>query len=230
MRNIVKELRPYYLGEGFNAKDLDEKVTLADVRYGIATCGPGYRVEMFFQGCSRHCKGCFNVHLWSFKGALTFPVADVLGMIDPTLDPGYYANRDLATITIGGGEPFQQMDGLLALMRSIRKLEDYLGHPFHVIIYSGFTYEELWEGTPQTDRKMAREVLKLTNILIDGPYEEDKALMTSNSSFIGSWNQRYLILNKGKVAKEIGAIAANSDVGDIAKVHLLEAEREALSK
>ena len=30
--------------------------------------GPGVRVSIFFQGCSFHCKNCFNKETWDFNG------------------------------------------------------------------------------------------------------------------------------------------------------------------
>ena len=29
--------------------------------------GPGKRLLIFLQGCSLHCEGCVNKHLWDFK-------------------------------------------------------------------------------------------------------------------------------------------------------------------
>ena len=34
--------------------------------------GPGVRVSIFTQGCSFHCKNCFNKETWDFEGGKEF--------------------------------------------------------------------------------------------------------------------------------------------------------------
>ena len=34
--------------------------------------GEGVRVSVFFQGCSFHCKNCFNPETWNFKVGKAF--------------------------------------------------------------------------------------------------------------------------------------------------------------
>ena len=34
--------------------------------------GPGLRVSIFMQGCSFHCKNCFNQETWDFDGGKEF--------------------------------------------------------------------------------------------------------------------------------------------------------------
>ena len=33
---------------------------------------PGICVSLFVQGCSHHCKGCFNKETWDFNGGKVF--------------------------------------------------------------------------------------------------------------------------------------------------------------
>ena len=67
-------------------------------------------------------------------------------------------------ITISGGEPFLQSEGLALLLRTIRTHRPSLG----VIVYTGYTYErDLLRGgdkhTSHTD-----EMLSLIDVLVDG--------------------------------------------------------------
>ena len=36
--------------------------------------GPGVRVSVFFQGCSFHCKNCFNPETWDFDKGEEFRI------------------------------------------------------------------------------------------------------------------------------------------------------------
>jgi len=85
-----------------------------------------------------------------------------------------------------GGEPLEpenQPDVLHLLQRVKEK------HPSKdVWIYTGFVYEEL-KGS-RADTPFLDEILKKTDVLVDGPFEKDKA--DSRLLFRGSSNQRIL--------------------------------------
>jgi anaerobic ribonucleoside-triphosphate reductase activating protein len=106
-------------------------------------------------------------------------------MAEALLDPAH--RRD--GVSILGGEPFAQPEGLHALVRALRAR----GCP-HVVCYSGYTYQAL-------QRRAARdpavgEVLDDVDVLIDGPYVE--ALASSAGPWIGSGNQRVLDLRESR--------------------------------
>jgi len=97
------------------------------------------------------------------------------------LDPGH--PRD--GVSILGGEPFAQPDGLLALVLALRS-----GGCRHILCYSGYTYEALrrqagWQPA-------IRAVLDEIDVLIDGPYVA--ALADGAGPWTGSANQRVLTL------------------------------------
>ena len=61
--------------------------------------GPGIRVSIFFQGCSFHCKGCFNQETWDFLGGKEFGEEEINTILD-------LAKEDYITgLSILGGEP-----------------------------------------------------------------------------------------------------------------------------
>lgn len=103
------------------------------------------------------------------------------------LDPGH--SRD--GVTILGGEPFAQPDGLLALVLALRS-----GGCRHILCYSGYTYEQLHRRARRQPAVGA--VLDALDMLIDGPYVE--ALAGGAGPWTGSGNQRVLTLTAGTPA------------------------------
>ena len=138
--------------------------------------GPGFRYVIFTQGCPHGCPGCHNPQTHDFNGGT---------LIDPLcLLPEIDENPLLSGVTFSGGEPFVQPKALLPLAREIKK------RGLHLLIYSGYTYEQL-SALARTDQAIA-ELLRLCDTLIDGPYVEEERDLTLQ--FRGSSNQRILQL------------------------------------
>ncbi len=136
--------------------------------------GPGRRSVLQTAGCLTRCPNCFAVETWPAESGVGMPINEVVErMLDPAGEP-----RD--GVTVLGGEPFLQVDGLLALMKALKQSGQ------HVTVYSGYTLEEL------TSRQDARitEILRLTDILIDGPFI--KELSQHAGEWRGSTNQRVI--------------------------------------
>src|SRR2546427_11916451 len=76
--------------------------------------GPGLRAVVFFQGCTLGCKKCFNPTTHVFQGAEVAPEKVAEALVE--------AHREhiLEGVTFSGGEPMQQADSLLTLMRNLR--------------------------------------------------------------------------------------------------------------
>jgi len=92
----------------------------------------------------------------------------------------------LKGLTFSGGEPFCQAEAL-----------SYLGNLAHeagfdVFTYTGYTFEELLEGSKENPQWM--ELLKECDYLVDGPFilEQKNILLR----FRGSKNQRILEVKK----------------------------------
>lgn len=140
--------------------------------------GPGERTVLFVQGCSIHCPGCQNVHIWDGKRGFT----DDTDTMAYTL--AFLAGKS-GNITISGGEPFDQPAALSALLRS---LKDGYGIG-HVIVYSGYTWERLTsKDVPADVATSVRAALSRIDILVDGPFI--KALDDTRITYRGSRNQR----------------------------------------
>lgn len=127
--------------------------------------GPGTRFVLWFQGCTLGCPGCFNPGTHAGGGR---EVA-----ID-TLDFG-----DAEGISLSGGEPMQQPDAALALLRRAR--ERHLS----TLMFSGYTRAEI-EAQP-----LGPAVLAELDVLVDGRYVAGERLATG---LRGSANQRIHLL------------------------------------
>ncbi len=144
--------------------------------------GPGRRSSALVQSCPIACDFCWVPHLHDPQGGALVPVARLAAAL---LDPAY--ERD--GVSLLGGEPFAQPDGLLALVRALRECGCV-----HILCYSGYTYAAL--------RRRARRqpaigtVLDEIDMLIDGPYVKD--LADSAGPWTGSGNQRVLVLDRGQ--------------------------------
>jgi anaerobic ribonucleoside-triphosphate reductase activating protein len=141
---------------------------------------PGICVSLFVQGCSHHCKGCFNSSTWDFNGGMLF---------DEKIEEQFLnlcKNKYIKNICILGGEPMDQADDLLKLLKKIKEIAPGKG----IWIWTGYTYEVLLKhGSDST-----KEILNIIDVLVDGPFIEN--LADKNLRFYGSSNQRVLELKK----------------------------------
>ena len=137
--------------------------------------GPGIRTTIFCQGCPHHCPGCHNPETWDFGCGTMVPVEDLLDVVR--------SNPLCRGVTFSGGEPFAQAAGFAKLAKLLKE------KGYEVASYSGYTFEELLEGSEEQ-----KALLAAIDILIDGPF-----LMAEKSleiAFRGSRNQRILDVKK----------------------------------
>ena len=133
--------------------------------------GPGIRTTVFTQGCPHHCPGCHNPETWEFGCGTRVPVEAVADMVK--------GNPLCRGVTFSGGEPFAQAGELAVLAHMLRAAG------YEVASYSGYTFEQLLNGTPEQ-----RELLAAIDVLIDGPFVQAERSLELN--FRGSRNQRIL--------------------------------------
>jgi anaerobic ribonucleoside-triphosphate reductase activating protein len=164
-------------------------VRLAGYWHGSLIEGPGRRSTAKLQGCPIRCDGCITPDSWADAGGAEVPVDR---LADALLDPGH--KRD--GVSVVGGEPFHQPEGLLALVRALRAR----GCP-HILCYSGFTYERLRRMAAR--RPAVGAVLDDLDLLVDGPYVA--ALASAGGPWTGSGNQRVIDLaatrSRGRVTE-----------------------------
>ena len=142
---------------------------IADIVNDSIVDGPGLRFTVFVQGCVHNCKGCHNPDTHKLYGGKIVDTDYILSE--------FYSNPLLDGITFYGGEPFLQTEPLFLIAKDIKS------SGFNVITYTGFTWEKLMEN-----KKKNYELLKYTDILIDGPFVEE--LKSYDIMFRGSSNQR----------------------------------------
>ena len=104
------------------------------------------------------------------------------------------SNFERDGVTILGGEPFAQIDGLLALIKILREN----GCP-HIVCYSGYTLEVLREKA--INHSEIGSVLGEIDILIDGAYVESLAF--GAGLWTGSGNQRVIDMRLTRERNEI---------------------------
>ena len=155
---------------------------LAKINWNDATNGNGVCVSIFLQGCPHHCPGCFNQETWDPKGgqAVDFPKF-IRELIDKIQEND--VKRGLSFL---GGEPLvsynlEFVDKVITVIKTI-----YPSTP--VYIWTGGIFENHLKNAESN--LILRHILSLTNVLIDGPYQEDKRDITLYLR--GSSNQRVI--------------------------------------
>jgi anaerobic ribonucleoside-triphosphate reductase activating protein len=164
------------------------KLSLSKLHFPITALGPGRRIGIWLQGCSIRCAGCMSRDSWAFSRD-SEPVEEVLERMAP-----WFAEAD--GVTISGGEPFDQSDGLAAVLAGLR--ERFKGD---VLVYSGYEFEAL----------QARHgaVLGLIDALISEPFEEAQP---TDAPLRGSANQRLHLLT-ALSAERFDGLDAMTQVG-----------------
>lgn len=145
-----------------------------DLTYGSMLNGPGKRNVLHLQGCTIGCPGCFSKHTWDRDGGKgTIPFQQVTNLLLSTPADG---------ITISGGEPFQQTETLVKLLRDYRQLAPRKS----VVIFTGYTKNYLRKA------KILEQVQGLVDVIIAGPYVASKRVV---GELRGSSNQEIMILS-----------------------------------
>lgn len=145
-------------------------IGVSRTHFPVTVLGPGTRAGIWLQGCSIHCAGCVSVDTWSDPdvGQLV-PVADIVDWLNGL--------TGLDGVTISGGEPFDQPESLLELVRGIRASFD--PDSFGILVFSGYSSRVLKRKCPV--------VLKHVDAVVAGPYIRGKAV---EGQLRGSSNQQ----------------------------------------
>ena len=153
-------------------------------QYDIAN-GEGIRTSLFVTGCTHGCYNCFNEEYQDFSAGQEWTESDTERLIS------YVSAPACSGLTLLGGEPFQNVDGLLLLVDRVLAVV-----PQKLIwVYSGYTYEEIL-ACPNK-----RQLLERCHILVDGKFVDD--LRDPALAFRGSSNQRIIDIQKSLQCGEV---------------------------
>lgn len=185
-----------------------EGLRIFDIKWRTDTAGPSpnnnERIEVFLLGCDKAmlgnpCKGCFNSITWDKnKAEYSWDPIELADMINEKCDPN---NK---YITIGGGEPTDQIDMLIPFAKRLKE------HGFHIMMY---TWRDLkheldlifnhhmtaYYGISSIEKldfaEKMWELIRHLDIIVDGEYKQEERLYQQELgdgmlSSIGSGNQR----------------------------------------
>lgn len=186
----------------------EEGLRIFDIKWRTDTAGPSpnnnERIEIFLLGCNKAmqgnpCKGCFNSITWDkSKAEYSWDPIELADMINEGCDPN---NK---YITIGGGEPTDQVDMLIPFAKRLKE------HGFHIMMY---TWRDLkheldlifnhhmtaYYGISSIEKldfaEKMWELIRHLDIIVDGEYKQEERLYQQELgdgmlSSIGSGNQR----------------------------------------
>jgi anaerobic ribonucleoside-triphosphate reductase activating protein len=143
--------------------------------------GPGARFVIWLQGCSLGCPGCFNPTTHTTEGGTVVDVDELAARVAAARVDG---------LTLSGGEPLEQPEATLAILRAARALG------LSTLIFSGFSIEEI------RTRPLGPEILAELDVLVDGRYVARERL---GAGLRGSANQRIHALTSRHTVTQVEA-------------------------
>ena len=144
----------------------------------------GISTTLFVSGCTHNCEGCFNKEAQDFEYGNLYTEEFEEEFINFSKD------ENIECVAILGGEPFQQDEDLLNLLKRLKK---EVKKP--IWVWSGFCFEEILENP---DR---RKLLDCIDILIDGKFElKNRDLKLK---YRGSSNQRVIDVHNSLMKNKV---------------------------
>lgn len=152
--------------------------------YDIAN-GEGIRTSVFVTGCTHHCYNCFNEEYQNFQAGQEWTEAETALVVD------YVSQPMCSGLTLLGGEPFQNIDGLIPVVEAVRRAAPSK----KIWVYSGYTFDEILACAHK------KSLLEACDVLVDGKFVD--ALRDPALQFRGSSNQRIIDVKQSLAAGKI---------------------------
>lgn len=131
--------------------------------------GPGERWVLWVQGCTLGCKGCWNSNTWSNKKGS-------IRSIDSLAEEINLSRNKIEGITILGGEPLQQPEATLSLIKRAKAMN------LTVMLYTGYEEHEYTQ--------LMRQCHEMSDLVIGGRYIQ--SLREPGLRWRGSTNQKII--------------------------------------
>lgn len=177
----------------------EEGIKVFDIKLKATTAGPSpfnnERTEVFLLGCKKAasgnpCPGCFNSITWDdSKAEWSYDPKELAAKLNE-IAPNKY-------ITIGGGEPTDQLNQLRILCKELKKYD------FHIMMYTWHKLEDFRVMAPvytlphsePTEFELIKEWFDNLDIVVDGQFDPNEKLYIDDCDdgflgSIGSGNQR----------------------------------------
>jgi anaerobic ribonucleoside-triphosphate reductase activating protein len=152
---------------------------ISRLHYPVTVLGPGRRVGIWVQGCSIGCPGCLSQDTWDPDRVTPAPVSQIIEACR------HLSSDELDGVTISGGEPFDQPEGLRALLYGLHEWRTECRAPFDVLCYSGRPLRYL--------RRHFADILALLDALVPEPFVRS---LPQQQPWRGSSNQPLLLLSE----------------------------------
>ncbi len=156
------------------------------ISHPVTSLGPGRRIVVWLQGCSRHCPGCDSIDTWDCNAGKTLNVEYLAARIARIVK-----TEHLDGISITGGEPFEQADALICLLEILKnnlcdKSDDAKSQSnFSILVFTGFSQGYIRNKFPLLD--------SIVDVLVCGSYMKDRPKV---NCLIASSNQKLVYLNE----------------------------------
>lgn len=155
------------------------RILVNKAHYPVTVLGYGRRIGIWLQGCSIRCPSCCSIDTWEADEGRAMAVESLM---DWCLEA---SSAGVDGITISGGEPFDQPDGLLSLLESLDAWKRQLDTKIDVMIYTGYSESRIRNDFPTH--------LSLLDVVVVGPFRESAG---NKKPYCGSDNQQMLLLSQ----------------------------------
>lgn len=153
---------------------VEKTLSIGLLYYPVFSLGPGRRTGIWVQGCRFRCEGCVAVYSWDIKKGRRVDVEDIVSFIFQK------SGSTSEGVTISGGEPFLQAEGLHELINRL-----WNNGIYDIMVYTGYSYSHL--------RRKYPEILDKIAALVSGRFVSG---LDTRSVWKGSENQKLHILTR----------------------------------